>query len=77
VVIALGDTRAWSGADAGGKVATVRTMSEGSSWVPDVGYWAAADDPEGTFHPLLYTRRFGDRWVQGTTLPLSYTAVPL
>jgi hypothetical protein len=71
-VVLLGDARAWSGSDAGGRVATVKAMADHGRWVPDVGYWAAAADPTGRFHPLLYTERLGSHWVQATSLPLVY-----
>ncbi|MEJ7846114.1 MAG: hypothetical protein WKF93_10765 [Acidimicrobiales bacterium] len=74
---AAGDTRAASGSDAGGKVATVRTMAENGALDPDVGYWAEQADPDGDLHPLTKTDRIGDRWVQVTTLPMAFLAVPL
>lgn len=76
-IVLAGDARANSGSDAGGKAATVATMVETGTWDVDVGYWAADADPEGRFHPLVKTRRIGDRWVQVTTLPMVYAAVPL
>lgn len=76
--IALGgDARANSGSDAGGKAATVASMVGSGTWDVDIGYWAAEHDPEGRFHPLVKTRRVGDRWVQVTTLPMIYAARPL
>lgn len=77
VYAALGDARAWSGSDAGGKVATVKVMAETGSWRPDVGYWAERADPKGVHHPLLYTTRTKHGWVQVTSLPFVYLAVPL
>jgi len=77
VVIALGNTHAWSGSDAGGKVATIRWMDQHHSWKPDVGYWAAPFDPSGTHHPLIYTQRHGSQWVQVTSLPFVYAGLPL
>ncbi len=77
VVIALGDTRAWSGSDAGGKVATVRSMAEEGRWVPDVGYWAAEFDADGRYHSLYNTKRIGAHWVQVTSLPFAYAGIPL
>jgi hypothetical protein len=73
----LGDARAASGSDAGGKIATVKVMAERGSWSPDIGYWAARWDPDGDFHPIYYTYRTDDEWVQVTTLPLVYLGVPL
>ena len=77
VVIALGSTNAWSGSDAGGKVATIRWMDQTHSLKPDVGYWAARWDPAGTHHPLIYTQRHGDQWVQVTSFPFVYAGLPL
>ena len=76
-MIGLGDVRAWSGSDPGGKVATVRWMAQHHSWSPDVGYWAARADPTGAHHQLVYTHHFGGHWVQVTSLPLIYVGVPL
>ena len=64
-------------ADSGGKLATVATMAERSTLDPDVGYWAADADPDGVLHPLRFTNRVGDSWVQATTLPMLYAAIPL
>lgn len=77
LVIALGDPRAASGSDAGGKLATVVVMADEGTFVPDVGYWAEAQDPDGEFHPLWNTTAVGDRWVQATSLPFVVAAVPL
>jgi hypothetical protein len=77
LVIVLGDSRAWSGSDAGGKVATVKVMAEQGRWVPDVGYWAQRWDPSGSLHPLLYTTRHGGHWVQATSLPFVYAGALL
>ena len=76
-VIALGDSRVYSGSDAGGKAATVRAMVERGDWDPDVGYWAADLDPEGKHHPLVNTHRSGDRWIQVTSLPMIWASRPL
>ncbi len=64
------------GTDTGGKVATVEAMVR-SGGDPDVGYWAEALDPEGEHHPLFYTSRIGDRWINATTLPMLHAARPL
>ncbi|MGI8791931.1 MAG: hypothetical protein ACR2H3_01925 [Acidimicrobiales bacterium] len=71
VIAWLGDTRAWSGADAGGKAATAVHMVAVDSWTPDVGYWAEEWDPTGLHHPLYNTLRVGDRWVQATSVPFA------
>jgi hypothetical protein len=76
-VAALGDVAAYSGSDAGGKIVTTKVMAERSTDVPDIGYWAAAADPNGEFHPIVNTSHIGDRWVQATSLPFQLAAVPL
>lgn len=73
----LDDPHGVLGADSGGKLATLQVMHERGTWDPDVGYWAAAADPTGSLHPLYYTNRVGDRWVQVTTLPMLELARPL
>jgi hypothetical protein len=77
LVIAAGNSRAWSGSDAGGKVATVKHMADDRLSRPDVGYWAERWDPDGANHPLIYTRHVGGRWLQVTSLPFVYLGVPL
>lgn len=77
LVIGAGDARTASGSDAGGKLATVVVMADQGTLVPDVGYWAEAEDPDGEFHPLWNTTAVGDRWVQATSLPFVVAAVPL
>lgn len=73
----LNDPRAYLGTDTGGKVATLKVMTERHRLDPDVGYWAERWDPEGRLHPLYYTGRYGHRWVNATTLPVLYAAYPL
>ncbi len=46
----LGDPRAASFSDAGGRLATTKVMADSGSWVPDLGYWAGAVDPTGNHH---------------------------
>jgi hypothetical protein len=66
------------GTDTGGKVATLETMAHhGGGLDPDVGYWAARWDPEAKFHALYYTYRIGPRYVNVTSLPMLYAALPL
>ncbi|MDQ1465603.1 MAG: hypothetical protein QOH10_18, partial [Actinomycetota bacterium] len=76
-VAALNDSRGFLGTDTGAKVATLHVMQTRHTNVPDVGYWAAADDPQGSLHPLYDTRRVGDRFVAVTTLPMIMLARPL
>ena len=71
LVLALGDSRAGSVADVGGKLATAKVLAEGDAASMDIGYWAEDLDPDGVFHPLANTGAFGDDWVQGTSAPYS------
>ena len=73
----LNDPRAFLGPDTGGKVATLRAMATRGDLDPDLGYWAQEHDPSGVAHPIALTRRVGDRWVNVTTFPMLYAAVPL
>jgi hypothetical protein len=73
----LNDPRGVLGADSGGKLATLRAMEHNGGLDPDVGYWAAPYDHTGALHPLYYTAKIGDRWVQVTTLPMIDLAAPL
>ena len=75
--LALNDPRGTLGTDTGGKLATLRVMEQRGTLDPDIGYWADAADPRGTLHPLYYTYRVGDGWVNVTTLPMLYAAYPL
>jgi hypothetical protein len=76
-VAAFNDTRGTIVSDTGGKLATLRVMEERGTVVPDVGYWAQRYDPRGSLHPLVFTRRVGDRYVQVSTLPMVEAAYPL
>lgn len=71
LALALGDSRAGSVADVGGKLATAKVLAEGAAGSLDVGYWAEDLDPDGVFHPLANTEAFGEDWVQGTSVPYS------
>lgn len=71
------DPRGYLGTDTGGKVATLRVMEQHGRLDPDLGYWAERWDPEGQVHPLYYTSKVGDRWVNATTLPMLYAGYPL
>jgi hypothetical protein len=77
VSCALNDPRGSLGTDTGGKLATLRMMERHGGLDPDVGYWAVDRDPTGVLHPLFYTYRAGDKWVNVTTLPMLYAAYPL
>jgi hypothetical protein len=66
------------GTDTGGKVATLETMvHHGGGLDPSVGYWAAKWDPSASLHGLYYTSKVGDHFVNVTTLPMVYAALPL
>ena len=72
------DPGGYLGTDTGGKVATLEEMAHhGGGLDPDVGYWAADQDPEASLHGLYFTTRVGDRYLNVTTLPMIYAALPL
>ncbi len=71
------DVRGTLLADSGGKLATMRVMDQRGALDPDLGYWAAADDPDGELVPLHYSAPSGDGFVQASTLPMLYAAFPL
>ena len=71
------DSRASMVSDTGGTLATLRAMDARHDLDPDLGYWAEAYDPAGLAHPVAQTDHIGDRWVNVTTLPMIYAAVPL
>lgn len=71
------DPHAYLGTDTGGKVVTLDAMEANGTTRADVGYWAEQWDPDGRVHPLWYTARIGDQWVQLSTLPMTYAARPL
>jgi len=73
----LNDSSAYLGTDTGGKIATLDAMRANDSLHPDVGYWAEQWDPQGRVHPLWYASRWGNQWVELSTLPVTYAAVPL
>ncbi len=73
----LCDPNGFLGTDTGGKVATVKVMSERGDFDPDVGYWAAEWDPDADVHGLMFTTRIGDRFVNVTSLPMVLAARPL
>jgi hypothetical protein len=71
------DPRGTLGTDTGSKLATLVAMDHHGTFDPDIGYWAEDFDPQGDLHPLHYTNRVGDRWVNVTTLPMVIAARPL
>lgn len=74
---AFNSPRGYLGTDTGAKVATLRVMESHHTFDPDAGYWAAAEDPDGSLHPLYDTRRVGDKYVAVTTFPMLLLARPL
>lgn len=74
-VVALSDLGGNIGSDVGGKTATLDALVESGSL--DLGYWASDLDPDGSVHPMFRTARFGDEWVNVTTLPMLLLAWPL
>lgn len=73
----VSNPRGFLGTDTGGKVATLEVMEANGTADPDVGYWAASYDPDAVMHPLYYTTRVGDRYVNLTTLPMPLLVRPL
>jgi hypothetical protein len=78
VVLSLfGDVHGFLGTDTGGKVATLRAMDAHSTLVPDVHYWAAANDPTAELHPLMFTSVVDGHFVNVSTLPMLVVSEPL
>lgn len=66
----LNDPGGYLGTDTGGKVATLKVMTERGHFDPDLGYWAEEWDPAGGLHPIGFTAHTtSGRWVNVTTLP--------
>ncbi|GJM37456.1 MAG: hypothetical protein DHS20C19_08230 [Acidimicrobiales bacterium] len=63
--------------DVGGKLATLEAMERNGGVSPDLGYWAADVDPDGSLYPMFRTSRVGDTWVNVTTVPMLLLALPL
>ncbi len=63
------------GSDVGGKTATMTALS--SSHSLDLGYWAAALDPDGSLYPFFGTSVLDGRWINATTFPMLFLAWPL
>ncbi len=63
--------------DVGGKVATLEAMDRRGDLSPDLGYWAESADPDGSLYPMWSTTHVEDKWVNATTLPMLYVALPL
>ena len=70
--------RGYLGTDTGGKVATLEVMAHhGGGLDPDLGYWAEQWNPDAQLHGLTYTYRYGDRFLNVSTLPMIYATLPL
>lgn len=66
----LNDPGGYLGTDTGGKVATLKVMTERGHFDPDLGYWAEEWDATGGLHPIGFTAHTtSGRWVNVTTLP--------
>ena len=66
----LNDPGGYLGTDTGGKVATLKVMTERGRFDPDLGYWAEEWDPTGSLHPIGFTSHTtSGAWVNVTTLP--------
>lgn len=63
--------------DVGGKLATLEAMDRRGDLSPDLGYWAEDIDPDGSLYPMWDTFKAGDQWVNATTFPMIYAALPL
>lgn len=63
--------------DTGGKVATLDAMTERGDLRPDLGYWAESVDPDGSLYPMFSTLQVNDQWVNVTSMPMLYLALPL
>lgn len=77
VLVATFDARGHLGGDTASKVAVLRAVDGGGHPQFDVGYWAAAEDPDARYHPLYYTTVVEGRYQQLTTLPMLWLARPL
>ncbi|MEZ5244084.1 MAG: hypothetical protein R2707_03235 [Acidimicrobiales bacterium] len=73
----LTDPAGYLSTDVGGKTATIEVIIEDGPRAPDLGYWAEEFDEDGSLYPMWSTGKVGDSWVNVTTLPMLYVAVPL
>ncbi|NIS31732.1 MAG: hypothetical protein GWN79_25180, partial [Actinobacteria bacterium] len=76
-LLLLTDTGGFLSTDVGGKLATLEAMDRRGDLSPDLGYWAEDLDPDGSLYPMFSTAHVDDKWVNVTTLPMLYTALPL
>lgn len=73
----LTDTGGFLSTDVGGKIATLEAMADRGDLRPDLGYWAESADPDGSLYPMWSTVQLDDQWVNVTSLPMLYVALPL
>jgi len=73
----LADAGGFLSTDVGGKVATLEAMDRRGDLSPDLGYWAETVDPDGSLYPMWSTTHVDDKWINATTLPMIYVALPL
>ncbi|MDW3218200.1 MAG: hypothetical protein R8F63_06265 [Acidimicrobiales bacterium] len=76
-LLLLTDPMGFLSTDVGGKLATLEAMDRNGGVSPDLGYWAADVDPDGSLYPMFRTSRVGDAWVNVTTVPMLLLALPL
>lgn len=76
-LLLLTDVGGFLSTDVGGKLATLEAMDRRGDLSPDLGYWAEEHDPDGSLYPMFSTSHVGDQWVNVTTLPMLYLALPL
>ncbi|WP_436795758.1 hypothetical protein [Actinospongicola halichondriae] len=77
LVILAGDSRVFSGSDAGGRAAAIGAAVGSSGCDHDLGYWAEEWDPAGEAHPMFNTVAVGERFVQPTAMPYVCAAATL
>ena len=77
LVLAAGDSRMFSGSDAGGRAASVAAAAENGGCDHDLGYWASDADPSGRFHPIINSEPVTGRYVQPASIPFVCAAAPV
>ena len=76
-LLLLTDGGGFLSTDVGGKLATLEAMERRGDLSPDLGYWAERADPDGSLYPMWSTTHVDDAWINVTTLPMLYLALPL
>ena len=77
VAVQFTDPAGYLSTDVGGKTATLEILANDGLRHPDIGYWAEQWDPDGSLHPISHTSHIEGRWVNVTTFPMLYLALPL